>query len=114
GADRASGTGDEDCFAGEILRDRAHVDLDRFAARHVLHLNRSDLPGEVEVAGDQLVPPGQRLDGDVGGLRYLDDLLAGLARRGRNRDQDLVRRVVAQDVRQILGRAEHADSVEAD
>jgi hypothetical protein len=39
----------------------------------------SDLPGEVEVAGDQLVQPGQRLDGDVGGLRDLDHLLACLA-----------------------------------
>ena len=35
--------------------DRAQVDLDRLAAEHVLDLNWADLPGEVEVAGDQLV-----------------------------------------------------------
>ena len=61
GADRAARAGDEDGLAGEVLRDRAHVDLDRLAAEHVLHLNRPDLPREIEIAGDQLVQPRQRL-----------------------------------------------------
>ena len=79
GADRAAGAGDEDGLAREVFRDRAHVDLDRLAAEHVLHLDRPDLPREIEVAGDQLVQPGQRLHGDVRGLRDLDHLLTCLA-----------------------------------
>ena len=114
GADRAARTGDEDGLAGEVLRDRAHVDLDRLAAEHVLHLNGPDLPREIEIAGDQLVQPRQRLDGNVRSLGDLDHLLACLARSGRDRDQHLVRWVVPQDVRQVVGRAEHADAVQAD
>jgi hypothetical protein len=49
-----------------------------------------------------------------GGLRDLDHLLACLARCGRDRDQHFVRWVVAQDVRQIVGRAEHANAVDTD
>ena len=48
-----------------------------------------------------------RLAGDV------DDALAHLARRGRDRDQHLVRAVLAEDPRQLLGRAEHAHVVQA-
>ena len=36
-----------------------------------------------------------------------------LARGGRDRDQQLVRPAVAQQVRQLVGRAEHADAVQA-
>ena len=114
GADRAARTRDEHGLAGEVLRDRAHVDLDRLAAEHVLHLNGTDLPGEIEIAGDQLVQPRQRLDGNVRSLGDLDHLLACLARSGRDRDQHLVRWVVPQDVRQVVCRAEHADAVQTD
>ena len=44
GADRAARAGDENGLPGEVLRDRAHVDLDRLAAEHVLHLNGTNLP----------------------------------------------------------------------
>ena len=66
------------------------------------------------VAGDQLVQAGERLDRDVGIARSLDDLLAHLAGGGRDCDQQLVGLVVPQDVRQLLGRAENADAVDAE
>ena len=89
------------------------VDLDLLAAEHVLDLHRPDLPPEVEIAGDQLVQPRQRLHRDVLRAAGLDDLAAHRARRGRDRDQHLVRLVVAQHVREVVGRAEHADAVDA-
>ena len=52
-------------IAGHLLE----VDLDLLAAEHVLHLHRAQLPGEAEVAGDQLVQARQRLDRDPGLLR---------------------------------------------
>ena len=55
GADRPAGAGDEHGLAGEVRRDGLEVDLDRLAAEHVLHLDGTDLRGEVEVAGDELV-----------------------------------------------------------
>jgi hypothetical protein len=113
GADRAPGTGDEDGLARDVRRDRAHVDLDRLAAEQVLHLDRPDLVGEVEIAGDQLVQARQRLHGDVLGARDVDDPRALVARRGRDRDQHLVRAAVAEDVRELVGRAEDADPVQA-
>ena len=113
-ADRPARAGDEDGLACQVLRDRADVDLDRLAPEHVLDLDGPDLAGEVEIARDQLVQAGQRLDGNARVLRDLDDPLARLARGGRDRDQHLVRRVVAQDVRQVVVVPEHADAVQAD
>ena len=57
--------------------------------------------------------PGQRLDRDARRARGLDDPLAHLARRGRDRDQHLVGPAVAEQLRQLGGRAEHADPVQA-
>ena len=56
----------------------------------------------------------QRLHRDALGARDVDDLAAQLARRGRHRDQHLVRAVLAQDPHQLVGRAEHADAVDLD
>ena len=99
-------------FPSTYARDRVDVDLDRLAAEQVLHLHGPDLAGEVEVALEQLVEPRQRLDRDVRLLGHLDDALAHLARRGRDRDQHLVRVVVAEDPRQLVDRPEHAHAVE--
>ena len=55
GADRAAGAGDEHRLVGEVRGDRREVDLDRLAAEHVLDLDGPDLPGELDVARDQLV-----------------------------------------------------------
>ena len=41
-------------------------------------------------------------------------MLALLARGGRDRDQELVRPVVAEDVRELVRRPEHADTVDAE
>ena len=54
GADRATGTRDEDGMPLEERADLAHVDLDLLAAEHVLHLHRPDLR-ELDIARDQLV-----------------------------------------------------------
>ncbi len=55
----------------------------------------------------------QRLDRDLFGEARLDDLLAHAPRRRRDRDQHLVRLVVAQEVLEVVGRAEHLDAVDA-
>jgi hypothetical protein len=88
------------------------VDVHGLVAEDVLDLHGPDLRREVGVAGDQLVQPRQRLHRHSCVTRTLDDLLAHVAGGGRNRDQELVGPVVAEDVRQLLGRPEHADAVE--
>jgi len=113
-ADRSSGPGDEHRLLAQVGGRRLEIDLDRLAAEHVLDLHRPDLRGELALARDQLVEPGQRLDGHVPLARGSDDPLARLARGGRERDQHLVRLVVAQDVRQVLGCAEHAHAVDTE
>ena len=55
----------------------------------------------------------QGLDGNVLGAGQLDDLPPHFARRGRHRDQHLVRAVVAQDLGQLVGRAEDADPLDS-
>ena len=97
----------------EIAGDLVQVDLHRFPAEDVLDLDGTKLAGEVHVAGDQLVQPGQRLDRDAFLLRDLDDALPQLARRGRHRDQHLVRLAVAEDAPQLGRRPEHAHAVDA-
>jgi hypothetical protein len=81
-ADRAARTGHHHGLADEVVGDDAQVDFDLLAAEHVLDLHGPDLPGEVVVTGDQLVDARQRLDGDAGVLRRLDDVLTRLAGRG--------------------------------
>ena len=113
GPDRAAGAGDEHGLARQVARDRVDVHFDRLASEDVLDLDRSDLAREVEVAGDQLVQARQRLHHDALRARDVDDPLARFARRGRDRDQELVRTAVVEDVRQLVGRPEHADAVQA-
>ena len=114
GPDRTARAGDEHGLAREVAGDLVEVDLDRLAPEHVLDLHRPQLPGEVHVAGDQLVQPRQRLHGDAFLLRDLDDPLAQLARRGRHRDQHLVGLAVAEHAaaaRDVV--PEHAHAVDA-
>ena len=113
GADRAARAGDEDGLAGDVRGDRGEVELDGLAPEHVLHLHLAELAREVEVAGDELVHGGQGLDRDADVAALVHDPLPRLARRGRDRDDDLVRAVVAKEVRQVVGRTEHPDPVEA-
>ena len=105
GADGAAGPRDEDGVTREVGADLAHVDLDLLAAEHVLDLHRPDLR-ELHVAGDQLVEARKRLDRNVRRLRRLDDARAHLTRGRRDRDQQLVGRVLAHDPRQVRGRPE--------
>jgi hypothetical protein len=113
GADRTAGARDEHGLPGEVRGDGGQVDLDRLAAEDVLDLHGADLGREAEVAGDQLVQARQRLHWHALGARHLDDPTTKLARRGGDRDQHLVGPVVAQDVRQVVGRAEHAHAEQA-
>ena len=77
GADRASCARDENHLAREITRDGVDVHVDRLAAEQVLDLHRADLPGQVEVAGDQLGRP-ERVHRYVLRASDLDDALADL------------------------------------
>ena len=97
-ADRAAGACHQHCLV-------AHI-------RGACLLYRADLPGEVALAGDQLIEAWQRLDRDVALARHVHDPLAHLAGRGRDRDQHLVGLVVAEDPRQVGGRSEHTDAVD--
>ena len=112
-ADRAAGARDEDRLALDVGRDEPEVDLDLLTTEHIFDLNRPDLCSEVEVTRDQLVQARQRLDRDLFGQARLDDLLAHAPRCRRDRDQHLVRLVVAQQVLKLVGRAEHLDAVDA-
>ena len=75
--------------------DRLEVELDLLAAEQILDRDRPDLPGKVDVAGDQLVQARQRLDRMPSPRAASTILRRMLARRGRHRDQHLVGPVVA-------------------
>ena len=112
GADRAAGAGDQHRLAAEVLGDLLEVDLDGLAPEDVLDLDGPDLRRKVRVAGDELVEARQRLHRHLRVARLLDDLLAHVARRGGDRDQELVRPVVVEDVRQLRGRPQHAHALD--
>ena len=114
GADRAAGARHEHDLALQVVGDRLEVDLDGLAPEHVLDLDGAQLAGEVarRPRRDRRAL-GSVLTGTSSGARRLDDPRAQLARGGRDRDQHLVRPSVADDVREVGGRAEHADAVEA-
>ncbi len=98
--------------SGEIARDRLEVGLDRLAPEEVLDLDGTDLAREVEVARDQLVQSRERVHGDALGACDRDDALAHVSRRRRNRDEELVRAAVAQELGQLGGRPEDAHPVQ--
>src|SRR6185312_12270901 len=72
GADRAARARNENGLPVEVRRDLVEVDLDLLAAEHVLDLHRTDLARETEIAGDELMEGGQRLDRDPHLLRGVD------------------------------------------
>ena len=111
--DRAPGAGHEHDLAGEVARDRGQVHLDRLAPEQVLHLDRPDLAREVEVAGDELVERRKRLHRHVRLSSHCDDPLAHVTRGRRDRDEQLVRMTLAKEPRQLVGRPQHAHSVQA-
>src|SRR5206468_1571133 len=79
--DRSPSTRHEDGVTLEIPGSLSEVDLYGLASEHVLDLHRADLRREIEVAGDQLVQPGQRLHRNAGNTGFLDDPGALLTRR---------------------------------
>ena len=112
-ADGAAGARYEHGRAGDVRGDRRHVELDGLAPEDVLDLHLAELTGEVEVAGDELVDARHGLHGDACVAARVDDPLADLSRAGRDGDDDLVRPVVAQEPREVHGRPQDADTVEA-
>jgi hypothetical protein len=99
GADRAARAGHEDRRAGDVGRDRGHVEVDGVAAEHVLDLHLAQLLEEVEVARDQLVDARQRLHRHAGVAAGGHDPLADVAGGGRDGDDDLVRLLVGHQAR---------------
>ena len=114
GADRAAGTGHHHDLRRDVPRDAVEIDLDRLAAEHVLDLDRAQLGREPGVAADELGQARQGLDGQAGSLRGADDPAAHLTGGGRHRDEHLVGAAVADHLRQVGGRADDADPVEAE
>ena len=112
-ADRTAGSRDEHGRAGDVRGDRGHVELDGLAPEDVLDLHLAELAGEVEVAGDELVHARHGLHGHARVAARVHDPLTDLARAGRDGDDDLVRPVVVQEPREVQGRAQHPDTVEA-
>ena len=89
------------------------IDLDRLAPEQVLDLDRSDLAREVEVPGDELVEARERVHRDPLLARDLHDPFANVTGRGRDRDEELVRAPVAEELAELRGRPEDADPVQA-
>ncbi len=90
GADRAAGAGHEHDAGADVGGDRLEVHVDLLTPEHVFHLDGADPAGQVVVAREQLVEPGQRLHRDAHGAGDLDDLAPQIARGGRHRDEHLV------------------------
>ncbi len=112
-SDRPTRAGDEHRLVDDVRRHRFEIHLDLLSPENVLDLDRAELPAEVDVAGNELVQPWERLDGDAFGARRVDDTLPCLTRSRRHRDEHLVRVLLAQDAAQIVGPAENADAVHA-
>src|SRR5919106_1639186 len=112
-SDRTPRARDQDGGAREIGSDRREVELDRLPPEHVLHLHLAELWREVEVARDELVYARKGLHRHARVAARVHDPLPNLAAGGGYGDDDLVRLVVAQEVREIAGRPEHADAVKA-
>ena len=113
GADRAAGARDHHDLVRDVAGDPVEIDLDRLPAEHVLDLDGPQLGRQAGVACDELGQTGQGLDRQPGLPCGLDDPATHLAGRGRDRDQHLVRPAIANQVRQVGGRAEHPDPVQA-
>jgi hypothetical protein len=60
------------------------------------------------------VQRGQRLDRHLGRAGDLDDPLAEVARRRRDRDKELVGAALANELGQVRSRPEHTDAVQAE
>jgi len=113
-SDRATCAGHEHDLPGDVAGDRVEIRLHRLPAEQVLDLDRSDLTGEAELAGDQLVQARKRLDRNPLCPRDLDDTLTNVPCRGRDRDEELVGATVAQKLRKIFGRPEDAHAVQTE
>ena len=107
GADRAAGAGDEDDAVAQVGADAVELTHDRVAAEHVLDPNLAQLAVELDAAAQQLEHGRQGADADLTLAAGGDDF--GPQRPGRrgDRDHDLVRFGLVEDLRHLLGRAEH-------
>ncbi len=112
GADGAACAGHENDLPGEIARDRLQIRVNGLAPEQILHLDRPDLAGEIEVSGDELVQGRQRVHRHGFRARHRDDPLAHVARGGGNRDEQLVRAPASQERRELVRGAEDANAVE--
>src|SRR4029077_12807468 len=104
---------DEHGLALEERGDAVEVDLHLLAAEDVLDLHGADLRAEVESAEDELVQAWEGLHRDVSGLRSLDHAAAHLAGGRWDRDQHLVRLVLADDARQLRHRPKDTNAENA-
>jgi hypothetical protein len=111
GADGTARPGDHHDVAFEVLAHALELDPDGLAAQHVLHAQLADLTHDVPDAGQQLEHRRQRADGDPSRAAGRDD--AGAHRSGRrgDRDDDLVWLDLVEDAIQLVGAAEHPQSV---
>jgi hypothetical protein len=113
GADRAPGAGNDHRAVAQPGAHLLDLERDRLAAEHVLHAHFAQLLDQVHRAGDQLEHAGQRAHRDVAVATDTDDASAHDSRRGRDRDDDLVRLGVIEHARKLGGRAQHLEAVDA-
>jgi hypothetical protein len=105
GADRASGSGNEDNFAFDSGADFVVFELDGGAAEDIFYGDVADLPGEAAV-GEDLGQGGHSFKDYAGGLALRGDFahLGGASRR--DRDQDLSDSVMANEALEVTSGAE--------
>ena len=113
GADRAAGAGDEHGAAAQVGAHAVDLDAHRVAAEHVLDAHLAHLPHQVHAAGQQLEGRRQRAHRDAALAAGGHDLLAQRARRGRDRDDHLVRLHAVEDRAAGCRGAEHLDARDA-
>ncbi len=99
--------------SGEVRGDRGEIDLDGVATQNVLDFDRAQLAGQVGLVGDELRDAGEGLDRYPVLTADLDHTPSQAPGGRGNGDQHLVRMLLAEDVPEVRGGAEHLHAVEA-
>ena len=111
GADRAARARHQDNLVLHVGADPVELHLHRLAAQDVLHLDLTQLPGQLDAAAEQLEDGGQGPHGDVALPARRDHPAAHHAGSRGNRDDHLVGIHLVEDLPDLLGRAEDVDAV---
>ena len=110
GADRAARPGHHDHAVLQVGADAVELLAHRVAPEDVLHLHLAQLARELHAAPQELEDRRERADRDCPLATSGNDLRPQLAGRRRDRDHDLVRRVLLEQLGDLGRAAEHAQA----